>query len=271
MAWVKLFGEIWCASPEPVEFQLTLWREDSVCPRQQWGISFQEVMQRIAKKPGESASEKSVVFDLDSLGLSLTDWRRLADREIRSTPAWHESAEFCHEHGHLVETAPRVMLMDFAEQVAGGDGSAKVSDYRVTDFVLRTGSLDGNDFPVELDAWLMPESEYWRREPESPAELAQTPERAPDLQIMGTGIFAEGWLYLPACDDPEALGRRILREEVRLERLYSTRINPGIRQVQGQNIHDPSFPATLHFRTEKRWGRRGQNAPVTGALTNPAD
>ena len=256
MAWVKLFGETWRASPEPLEFQLTLWREDSVCPRQQWGISFQEVMWPIEKKPGDSASEKSIVFDLDSLGLSLTDWRRLADREIRSTPAWHESAEFVHEYGHLVETTPSVMLMDFSEQVAGGDGSAKITDYRVTDFVLRTGALDGTDFPVELDAWLMLESEFWRREPESPAELAQTPQRAPDLQIMGTGIFAEGWIHLPACDDPEATGRRILREEVKLERLFSAKIQPGSRQEQGQLIKEPAFPATLHFRTEKRWGRR---------------
>jgi hypothetical protein len=257
MAWVKLFGETWRASPEPVEFQLTLWREDSVCPRQQWGISFQEAMRRIAKKPGESASEKSVVFDLDSLGLSLTDWRRLADREIVSTPAWHESAEFCHEHGHLVQTAPNVMLMDFTNEL---DGGANVSDYRVTHFVLRTGSLDGSDFPVELDAWLVPENEFWRREPESYAELADTPERAPDLQIMGTGIFAEGWICLPACDDPEATGRRILREEVKLERLYKTTVQPGRRQVQGKGLDDPAFPATLHFRTEKRWGRRRRDA-----------
>ena len=248
MAWVKLFGETWRSSPVPVEFQLTLWREDSACPRQQWGISLHEAMRQLEKKPGDCPTEKSVVFDLDSLGLSLSDWHRLADREIRSTLAWHESAEFCHEYGHLVETAPSVMLIEFAD----GDGSAKITDYRVTDFVLRTGALDGDDFPVELDAWLVPESEYWRREPESPEELAMTPQRAPDLQIMGTGTLAEGWVHLPACDDPEALGRRILREEVRLERLYSAKVKPGSRQVQGQSIKDPSLPATLHFRTKKR-------------------
>ena len=260
MAWVKLFGETWRASPEPLEFKLTLWREDSVCPRQQWGISFQEVMRRLEKKPGDCQTEKSVVFEMESLGLSLTDWRRLADREIVSTPAWQESAEFFHEYGRLAETAPTVMLVEFAGRVAGDDGEVKESNYRVTHFVLRTGSLDGCDFPMELDAWLVPENEFWRREPESSAELAHTPERAPDLQIMGTGTFAEGWIHLPACDNPEATGRRILREEVKLERLYETTVQPGSRQEQGHYLDEPAFPATLHFRTEKRWGRRRRNA-----------
>lgn len=263
MSWVQLFGDTWRTTGDVVEFKLTLWRDDSLCPRQVWSLELSHLMLRLAKGPTLSHAERMLDVEVQTLGFSMRDWREIAGRELRADAAWHEKHGCCHEYGRLLETSLGVREMDFTAPAPDGTDSVAIRNWWAVDFVLRTGALDGLEFPVELDAWLVPEEEFWRREPESAEELARFGSGEPNLRVMATGIFAEGWVYLPACADPESLGRRILREEVGLEKLHSAEIQPGKRHDTKTNayVEEPKWPAIFHFRTESRQGRRTQAQP----------
>ena len=260
MSWVQLFGDTWHPTADVVEFKLTLWREDSLCQRQGWSLELSHLMPRLVKDPAQSHAERMLNVEAETLGFSMRDWRELASRELRTDAAWHEKHGCCHEYGRLLETSLCVQEMDFTGPVPGGTGNVTIRDWRAVDFVLRPGALDGSEFPVELDAWLVPEVEFWRREPESADELTRFGRGEPNLRVMATGIFAEGWVYLPACTDPASLGRRILREEVALEKLHSAKVKSGKRcgAKAHEYVEEPEWPATFHFRTESRWGRSDQ-------------
>lgn len=260
MSWVKLFDESWKPTRDCFEFKLTLWREDAMFRRQQWSVELSNLVRRENAQPGDCPTERSLTIDIPVLGFETRDWRRLAGFELRSDAAWHERVEFCHEYGRIEETPLTAMEFDFSERVLGGSGEAAERDWVAHDFVLRVGALDGVEFPVELDAWVLPEAEYWRARAESAEELARFGEGPPNLQVLGTGIFAEGWLHLPPCDSPEEVGKRILREEVDLERMLEWDFQPASRQQQGHYIDEPAFGGQFHFRTEPRWERRRKKA-----------
>ena len=259
MSWVQLNGETWRKADDVAEVKLHLFRPDSQSDRQEWSFEMMHKMRRLNRVPGAGPNEKALVLMLATMGLELRDWRRLAGREIRADAAWHGRHGRCDEYGHLRESSLEVWEMVFP---APGDGPPGMRErtWRAHDFVLRFGERDGLAFPVELDAWLVPEGKFWRREPESPEELARFGGGPPDLRVMATAFFAAGWVYLPPCEDPLALARQFLREEIAFEGMgdseiqWSTRDGQGM--VEGEEMRE--WPATVFFQTEPgtpRWMR----------------
>ena len=199
MSWVQLFGDTWRTTGDVVEFKLTLCRDDALCPRQVWSFALTHLMPRLVKDPALSHAKRMLDVEAETLGFSLRDWRELAGRELRADAAWHEKHGCCHEYGGLLETSLGVREMDFSGPAPGGVGHVAIRDWRAVDFVLRTGALGGLEFPVELDAWLVPKAEFWRREPECEEELARFGRGEPNLRVMATGFLPKaGCICLPA-------------------------------------------------------------------------
>ncbi len=258
MSWVQLNGETWRPTKDVAEVKVHLSRPDAQCDRQEWSFEMMHMVPWKNPPPGASHSEKALAVRLETMGFDVRDWRRLAGMELRADAAWHERHGRCHEYGRLRESSLDVDEMLFREPAEEGLETARVRSWRAHDFVLRFGQRDGLAFSMELEAWLLPESEFWRREPESPEELARFGEGPPNLRIMATAFFTTGWVNLPRCEDPPALARRFLREEIAYEGMHdpriqwSTRAKPGTRE----RVEMPEWPATVFFRTEPGTPRR---------------
>ena len=109
------------------------------------------------------------------------------------------------------------MLKQYAER--GGRGSGRMV-WRAHDFILRLGNRDGWSFPLELDAWLIPETEYWRKSPETPDEEEKRfGEGPPNFRLISRATFATGQVDLTraAADYLVAHAREILREQIAFE------------------------------------------------------
>ena len=123
---------------------------------------------------GKIKIERWLDIDLGNLILNLHDWRRLAGLEIRGDAAWHATQEFFGPYGHC-HNSPRVNVhQTILKPAAGREGvDAGRKAWLAHDFILRFGNRDGWSFPCELDAWLIPEEEYHRKEPETPEAAAR--------------------------------------------------------------------------------------------------
>lgn len=258
MSWVQLKGETWRTTQNVAEVKLQLWRPDAQCERQEWSFELTHNVRKVNPAPGASHAERFLVVTLATMGLEVRDWRRLAGTEFRADAAWHAKHGCCHEYGRLRESSLEVWEMVFRNPPEEPVGMVRDRTWRAHDFVLRFGERDGLTFPVELDAWLVPEAEFWRREPESPEELARFGEGPPDLRVMATAFFTAGWVDLPPCEDPLALARQFLREEIAFEGMHDSKIQWSTRDssgtTEGEEVRE--WPATVFFRTEPGKPRR---------------
>jgi hypothetical protein len=253
MSWVQLNGETWRATQDVAEVKLQLWRPDAMCGRQEWSFELSHLVRRAPQVPGLSASERALTLRLETLGLELRDWRSVAGKEIRADAGWHEKHGRCHEYGRLRESSLWVSGLFFPEGIEASGNAVEERDWRAVDFVMRFGKREGMSFPMELDAWVMPEAEFWRKEPESEEELRRFGEGPPNLRVMATAVFTRGWVMLPHCEEPVALARRFLREEVGFDVMHEPQIQFPSRQDSKvtEFTEVPEWPATVYFRTEE--------------------
>jgi hypothetical protein len=268
---VQLNGETWQPTQDVAELKLYLCRPDVQCDRQEWRFEMMHLVPRVERAPGASYAEKSLVLTLETMGVEVRDWRRLAGMEIRADASWHAKHGHCNEGGWLRESSLEVCEMFFRESAEDAAEMVRERTWRAHDFVLRFGKRDGLAFPVELDAWLLPEEEYWRREPESPEELARFGEGPPDLRVMATAVFTMGWVALPPCKDPLALAERMLRKEVAIEGMHNSKIQWETRELPGTTEREEmrEWPATVYFTTEP--GRPRRRRGLGGAPAKKGD
>lgn len=117
---------------------------------------------------------------------------------------------------------------------------------------LRLGARDGLAFPLELEAWLLPEETFWQRAPEPAEAFRHLGQGAPTLRVMAPAVFTAGWVGLPPSRDPLASARRVLREEVMLEEMPEARIQWATRRGTGMEAGEEmkQWPPTVFFQTE---------------------
>ena len=164
MSWIQLNGETWPVTKDEADMRVYIHAADVDCPRVSWNLDVSHYIRR--KFPaGKIKIERWLDIDLGGLILNLRDWRRLAGLEIRADAAWHATQEFFGPYGHC-HNSPRVnvhqtILRKFAEREGVEAGR---SAWIAHDFILRFGNRDGWSFPCEVDAWLIPEKEYYRKD-----------------------------------------------------------------------------------------------------------
>ena len=132
-------------------------------------------------------------------------------------------------------------------------------DWIAHDFIVRFGTLDGWCLPCELDAWLIPRDEYYRKAPETPEAVARFAEGPPNLRVMSRTLFKGGTVEVPRCaGDPVPWARRLLREETGCESLHRPKVEWMLRQMPDQAKAEPmpGWRSTVGFSTGPEESRR---------------
>jgi hypothetical protein len=215
MSWLQWRDEVWPVTEAEADLHLYLWLPDSACPRQSWNLYLHHCP-RQAQEAGRPTYPRWVGVEVGELNLQLDDWRRIADREIRADPAWHDLHETTNEYGHLSSSTVDVHLgeMDPARRAPGEEPH---QHWTAHDWILRLGALEGFVFPMELEAWMIPDDDYWRREPENGAEVARFAEGPPNLRAMARTRLTRCSVNVERCQDPVPRAREYLRLAVGLE------------------------------------------------------
>lgn len=249
MSWVEWMG----ASLEPTtddgELYLHIGSPDAGHDRQLWHF---ELMHLIPDKTlPERDMDKDLVLtiDISTLHLHVTDWRQLAHREIVADAAWHEAREYSGEYGRLEEARVRFGTTHMNGKLFSEGGW---KHWMAHDFIIRIGARDGHFFSCELDAWMIPEEEYIREEPEAPEALAIFAEGAPNLRMMCRMRFEGGTIQLERVSDPLEEARRRLRKQLQLEDFFEAKVDWNLRRTPDHEdlMRMPGWRSSVNFRTE---------------------
>ena len=165
--------------------------------------------------------------------------------ELQGNPAWQEEQEHFGEYGHL--SVPRIDAR--GDLLASGSGDHDDGLWAGDDFILRLGQRDGYVFPCELDGWVQPQRAYYRKTPETAADLAVRPTAEPNLRVVARTRIGKVSVNLPRCGgDPVPLARQYLEEFTGLTDLPVHSIEwwgpklPGQKEVKG-----PGWRSTVNF------------------------
>jgi hypothetical protein len=253
MSWVEFFGRPWPVSEQTAEFHLHLWPPGAGCPRQSWTWNLFHVFHGKKKEDGSEERSSFLSVEIGDLFCDLRDWRRLAGLEVRADAKWHEQHEHTNEYGRMESGEVHVDAL-FPPGVMGPDGKPR-ANWVAHDYILRVGRLDGIVFPCELDAWVIPREEYYRKEPETAAELARFAEGPPNLRVLAGAVFTRGIVCVPRCnEDPVRVARRYLREEIGLEEIFEPKMEWASRRMPGKKESErvEGSSARVEFRCQPR-------------------
>lgn len=220
MSWMQWRGEVWPATKAEAELHLHLWPRDSACPRQSWSWHLHHHPKEIDENAQPGIGRRAGITVMD-LNLQLEQWHRLADREIRADPAWHDLHEHTNEHGNLALSEATLLLTDLkAERRERGAGAHQ--SWVAHDFTVRLGAREGFIIPVEFEGWMMPQEDYYCLQPESAEEAAHFSGKSSNLRAMARTCFRRCRVALDRCEDPVPRAREYLRDAIGLDLPSST-------------------------------------------------
>ena len=210
MSWIQWQGETWQPTADDAWLYLHVSKPDSGCPRLSWNFDLMHMEKAgVPAEPDGEDRERWISVEIPSLHFEERDWRRLTGREIRADPAWHETHDHLSEYGYLA-----LSLVTVATAPPPGEARRHASQvqWHGHDFILRFGERDGFAFPCELDAWVIPDADYYRTEPEPAGALTRFAEGPPDLRVITRAVFISGSVAVPRVgDDPLPWARRALK------------------------------------------------------------
>ncbi len=255
MSWLQLHGETWPVTNDEAALRVFIHAPDVNCPRVHWWLEVSHYIKTDdPPTPGNPGVDRWLDIELGNLILNLRDWRQLAGLEIRADSAWHDAQEFIGPYGHC-HNSPRVMvhqtvLKHYAER-EGEEAGRKA--WLAHDFILRFGNRDGWSFPLELDAWLIPEKEYWRQTSETPEATAHFAEGPPDFRLVTRATFVSGEVEMTraATEDPISHAREILREQIGFDEMRKPELKWHLRsEPDGDKIVPmPGWRSGVFFHT----------------------
>ena len=147
-------------------------------------------------------------------------------------------------------TVHQTVLKNYAER-EGEEAGRKA--WIAHDFILRFGNRDGWSFPLELDAWLIPDEEYYRQTPETPEETARFAEGAPNFRLVTRVTFVTGEVDMTraAADAPISHAREILREQIGFDEMRKPELKWHLRsEPDGDKIVPmPGWRSGVFFYT----------------------
>lgn len=255
MSWVQWQGETWQPTAHDAELRLHLSKPDSACPRLEWNFDLMHMEKADipAEHDDEGASrwKRWINVEIPVLQFPECDWRSIAGREIRADPAWHEAHDHLCEYGRL---ALALVTVTTAQRRRPGEPrrSGGQAHWHGHDFILRFGERDGFAFPCELDAWVIPNADYYRTEPEPAAALTRFAEGPPDLRVITRAVFTGGSVAVPRVgDDPLPWARRALLEATGCDAFHAPVIDWACRfdRAHDKTEHVPGWASTVRFDT----------------------
>lgn len=252
MSWVQFFDEVWPVTDDVAYLRVYVRAPDAACPRVSWSFDLFHCPRAEKPSPDKPHAERWLSVEICDFTLPGRDWRELSGLEIRCDAAWQASQEYYGEYGAHV--LPQVLahacfLSHWAEPRGVEPGFHR---WTAHDFHLRLGQRDGLQFACELDAWLVPEKEYYRIKPESPEDLARWGEGPPNLRVVTPVVFNAATVSVPRCgDDPVPLARRLLREETGCEEMFSPIVEWALRHTPDfkGSVPMPGWRSTVCFST----------------------
>jgi hypothetical protein len=252
MSWVQFHGETWPVTPDDALLEFYVQAPDVGCPRVQGRLDLTQTVKAPEPLPGQPDCERLLSVEINGLPLPGRDWRELAGREIRADAAWQAAHEFIGPYGHSHNTAK----VDLNHIVFPAHAKTPPDDggrYLGHDFILRFGPRDGLFLPCEIDAWVIPEKEYYRTQPETPAAVAKFPDGPPNLRVITRAQFIGATLDLARCGvDPLPTARQQAREQLGCEEFFRPTYHWWLRSNPEHNKILPMPPAwrsTVHFFT----------------------
>ena len=252
MSWLQWQGETWPVTADEARLQVFVRPPDVACPRQIWSLDLHHYVQSENPETGKNEVAYWLSTDVTDLRFQENDWRRLANRTIRADAPWHDAHEHFNEYGHHIAAEVDVMTGRLRWFSGGPPQVPAQGHWLAHDFILRIGARDGLCFPCELDAWMIPRDEYYRKLPESEADVARFAETPPNLRIITRAVFEGGSVEVPRCKtDPVPWARRLLREETGCEEMFGTEVKWALRQTPDfkEIVSMPGYRSTVQFST----------------------
>ena len=250
MSWLQLHGETWPTTDDEADVRFRLRAADTGLPRVLWALDVSHYT-RAEDPQTKPDTERWVDIELSDILWTAGDWRKLANLEIRSDAAWFAGQEHFDEYGSLILPqlcVYQTLLKSYTERTGISEGR---TSWIAHDFILRFGNRDGWSFPCELDAWLIPATEYYRTTPETPAELKRRPTGPPNLRLITRATFEHASLNLTRAEGaaPEIAAQNILREQLRCEPLPDPEVKWIKRHTpdRGKIEEMPGWRSTVSF------------------------
>ncbi len=251
MGWIQWQGETWRPTTYEADLRAHIGPADSMSRRISWWLQIAETEWEEIGPDAKPKIERWIDIDIHNLPLHSHDWRDFSGLEIRADATWHAAHETYGEYGHLSTPVADVMLTYLGTK----DGPKELrgrEHWHGHDWILRFGQRDGYSFPLELDVWLLPRDEYYRKHPETAAELARFGEGPPDLRIMANVQFSRAAIIVPRSEDPAPIARRIARETINLTDFHNPQIRWMPRETRDRKSTEsiPGFGSTVSFDTQ---------------------
>ncbi len=232
MSWIQFQGEVWPVTDGSAHLHVYVLAPDVGCPRVSWWLELFQAIEPKAPLPEGPNIERWINVELTSFTVPVREWREFANREIRADAAWQAEQEFLGPYGHCHHLPKVEVSMTVLKQYAAKESDADWFYWVGHDFVLRFGSCDGYAFPCELDAWLIPKEEYYRKTPETPEETARFAEGPPNLRVITRAVFEGGGVDLARCGtDPLPVARNSLREQIGWDELREAKLQWHLRNT----------------------------------------
>ena len=250
MSWLRAHDEVWPVTDDAAQLRVHLRGPDMGGPAVSWALDLFHCVQE--KNLGQPAGEGWVSVEVSDLAFIERDWRRFANLEIRADPAWQATREYCGQYGQITRPQVTAHITKLRARDEGPGREARRGLWTGHDFILRFGARDGWGFACELDAWLLPDKEYYRTVPETPEELARFAEGPPNLRMITTAVFTGGTVCLSRCgDDPLPWTRRRLREETGCEGMFSPAVGWALRDTRDHKelVRMPGWRSDVNFST----------------------
>lgn len=245
MGWLQWKGEQWETTEDEAQLNVHLRAPDTGGKRFNW--TWHLFQNDPIFHADRTPPRRWFSVELSDLGFE-GDWRQFSGRELRGHPAWQEEHEHFGEYGHLF--VPRIEAWgDHRQAERDDEGHGFWTGH---DFILRFGQREGYVIPCELDGWVQPRSEYYRKTPETSAELALPPSGEPNLRVVARTRIGKATVHLPRCgDDPVPLARQYLEEFTGLTDLPVTSIEWWGPKLSGQKeAKAPGWRSTVEFEIE---------------------
>jgi hypothetical protein len=248
MSWVQWQGEVWRTSAQGGEIYVHFAPPEGHVPGHSWYWDFMHIEPPLPGQERDMETERWLDVKIEHIGFGESDWRELSRREVRSDRAWWDSQESSGYHGRL--EVPHVTALCPLE----GQSQTTALRWVGHDFILRFGERDGLIFPSELDAWVEPESDYFREKPETEEDVARWPQSPPNLRVITTMRFVGGSVRVPReAADPVAAARDRLSAELRCSDFHRAEVKWALRSTRDHSGVEPmpGWSSTVHFSTRE--------------------
>ncbi|HCN29737.1 MAG TPA: hypothetical protein DIT64_13530 [Verrucomicrobiales bacterium] len=250
MSWIQWRDETLPATQDEARMELRLHAPDMGGPRQCWSL-------RLAHEvpwPDDGVKRKYrhqcwFTVELLEMGAQVRDVRDFSGMVIRSTPEWLEQVQESDKYGHLVEP----VLQLHHGRVSEEKGEFDVWENCLSlEWELRFGQLDGMSLPCELEAWAaIPEKEFYRKQPETPEDLARFAQGEPVLRMMARADIKHARVEMERCgDDPAPLARKRLNEAVRGLMIRREQVgweNNYVSMPEHKAVNEPGWRSVVTF------------------------